>query len=328
MLSFYLNRLSIGSSEIQTIDLTTEFKNHEKKLIVVVNQLNKVENLQLTIENLATLTKEDQHVILQFETLKGRSRRIQKLYPKTIAKSLFIIDFIFHRVFSRLFIVKNIYSYISKGKIKILSKAEALGRMVFSGYQIESVENFDGLCTVLLKKSEQKLINKKPSFGPVFKMNRIGKNGKMIGVYKIRTMHPYSEYLQDFLIKLNGYGDQGKPKNDFRVTTWGRILRKYWIDEIPQLINVMKLEMKLVGLRPVSEYYFNELDQFQKERRLEQKPGCIPPYIAFNMGSSKDQVLKAEEMYLNMKKSKPFTTDTRVFFMAIKNIFFSKKRGS
>jgi lipopolysaccharide/colanic/teichoic acid biosynthesis glycosyltransferase len=227
-----------------------------------------------------------------------------------------------------LFIVKNIYSYISKGKIKILSKAEALGRMVFSGYQIESVENFDGLCTVLLKKSEQKLINKKPSFGPVFKMNRIGKNGKMIGVYKIRTMHPYSEYLQDFLIKLNGYGDQGKPKNDFRVTTWGRILRKYWIDEIPQLINVMKLEMKLVGLRPVSEYYFNELDQFQKERRLEQKPGCIPPYIAFNMGSSKDQVLKAEEMYLNMKKSKPFTTDTRVFFMAIKNIFFSKKRGS
>jgi lipopolysaccharide/colanic/teichoic acid biosynthesis glycosyltransferase len=328
MLSFYLNRLSIGSSEIQTIDLTTEIKNHEKKLIVVVNQLNKVENLQLTIENLATLTKEDQHVILQFETLKGRSRRIQKLYPKTIAKSLFIIDFIFHRVFSRLFIVKNIYSYISKGKIKILSKAEALGRMVFSGYQIESVENFDGLCTVLLKKSGQKLINKKPSFGPVFKMNRIGKNGKMIGVYKIRTMHPYSEYLQDFLIKLNGYGDQGKPKNDFRVTTWGRILRKYWIDEIPQLINVMKLEMKLVGLRPVSEYYFNELDQFQKERRLEQKPGCIPPYIAFNMGSSKDQVLKAEEMYLNMKKSKPFTTDTRVFFMAIKNIFFSKKRGS
>jgi len=328
MLSFYLNRLSIGSSEIQTIDLTTEFKNHEKKLIVVVNQLNKVENLQLTIENLATLTKENQHVILQFETLKGRSRRIQKLYPKTIAKSLFIIDFIFHRVFSRLFIVKNIYSYISKGKIKILSKAEALGRMVFSGYQIESVENFDGLCTVLLKKSGQKLINKKPSFGPVFKMNRIGKNGKIIGVYKIRTMHPYSEYLQDFLIKLNGYGDQGKPKNDFRVTTWGRILRKYWIDEIPQLINVMKLEMKLVGLRPVSEYYFNELDQFQKERRLEQKPGCIPPYIAFNMGSSKNQVLKAEEMYLNMKKSKPFTADTRVFFMAIKNIFFSKKRGS
>ena len=82
MLSFYLNRLSISLSDIQTIDLTTEFKNHEKKLIVVVNQLNKVENLQLTIENLATLTKEDQHVILQFETLKGRSRRIQKLYPR------------------------------------------------------------------------------------------------------------------------------------------------------------------------------------------------------------------------------------------------------
>jgi lipopolysaccharide/colanic/teichoic acid biosynthesis glycosyltransferase len=328
MLSFYLNRLSISLSDIQKVDLNSKFKNHEKKLIVVINQLNEVENLQLSIENLATLTKENQLVILQFETLKGRSRRIQKIYPKIIANTLFLIDFILHRVFSRLFIVKKMYSFISKGKIKILSKAEALGRMVFSGYQIESVEHFDGLCTVLLKKTSKRLINEKPSFGPVFKMNRIGKNGKIIGVYKIRTMHPYSEYLQDFLIKLNGYGDQGKPKNDFRVTTWGRILRKYWIDEIPQLINVMKLEMKLVGLRPVSEYYFNELSQFQKERRLEQKPGCIPPYIAFNMGSSKDQVLKAEEMYLDMKKSNPFTTDTRLFFMAIKNIFFSKKRGS
>jgi len=328
MLSFYLKQLSINFNDVQEIDLSCKFNNQGKKLIYVINPLNDVENLQLSIENLASLTTQNQFVILKFETLTGRSKRIQKIYPKIIAKSLFINEFILHRVFSRIILVKNIYSFLSKGKIKIISKAEGLGRMVFSGFQIESVEKFDGLCTVLLSKSNNRLLNRKPSFGLIFKMNRIGKNGEIIGVYKIRTMHPYSEFLQDYLVKLYGYGTQGKPKNDFRVTIWGRILRKYWIDELPQILNVLKLEMKLVGLRPVSEYYFNELDQFQKERRIKQKPGCIPPYIAFNMSSSKDQVLKAEEIYLDMKKKKPYTADALVFFMAIKNILFSKKRGS
>jgi hypothetical protein len=328
MLSFYLDRLSIDLIDVQELNLNNQFNNEQKRLIYVVNSLNDVNDLQLTIEKLSKSIKDDQLIILQFETLRGRLLRIQKKYPKIIANILITIEFILHRVLSRIFFLKNIYNLFSNGKIKIISKAEGLGRLVYSGFQIESTENINGLCFVLLTKSKKNLTDKRPSFGPIFRMNRVGKNGKIIGVYKIRTMHPYSEFLQEYLIKLNGYGTQGKPNNDFRVTSWGRILRKYWIDEIPQLVNVIKLEMKLVGLRPVSEYYFNELDHFHKETRIKQKPGCIPPYIAFNMGSAKDQVLKAEEIYIEMRKKKPYSTDIILFFVALKNIIFSKKRGS
>jgi lipopolysaccharide/colanic/teichoic acid biosynthesis glycosyltransferase len=328
MLSYYLDRLSINSLDVQELNLNNEFYNEQKRLIYVVNPLNNVNNLQLTIEKLSKQINDNQFILLQFETLRGRLRRIQKKYPKLIANFLIAVDFIVHRILSRILILKNVYHSFSKGKIKIISKAEGLGRLVYSGFQIESVENFNGLCYVLLTKSNKNLTDRKPSFGPIFRMNRVGKNGKIFGVYKIRTMHPYSEFIQDYLIKLNGYGVQGKPNNDFRVTAWGRILRKYWLDEIPQLINVMKFEMKIVGLRPVSEYYFNDLDPILKEQRMAHKPGCIPPYIAFNMASSKNDVLKAEDLYIQMKIKNPYTTDTRLFFMAIKNILFSKKRGS
>ena len=73
-------------------------------------------------------------------------------------------------------------------------------------------------------------------------MNRVGKKGKIIGVYKFRTMHPYSEFIHDYIIKTNGYNAKGKIKDDFRTSRWGKIMRKYWIDEIPQLYNVLKGE--------------------------------------------------------------------------------------
>ena len=53
-------------------------------------------------------------------------------------------------------------------------------------------------------------------------------------------MHPYSEYLHDYMIKNFGYSDKGKIKNDFRLTEWSGFIRKYWIDEIPQLINFLE----------------------------------------------------------------------------------------
>ena len=69
-------------------------------------------------------------------------------------------------------------------------------------------------------------------------MSRVGKNRKTIYVYKFRTMHPYSEFIQNDIYKKNRLDKSGKIKNDFRVTNWGRVLRKYFIDEIPQFYNL------------------------------------------------------------------------------------------
>ena len=85
-------------------------------------------------------------------------------------------------------------------------------------------------------------------------MNRIGKNGKSIQVFKFRTMHPYAEYIQDYIYKIHDLQKGGKFKNDFRVTTWGRIMRKLWIDELPMLINLVRGQLKFVGVRPLLRY--------------------------------------------------------------------------
>ena len=85
-------------------------------------------------------------------------------------------------------------------------------------------------------------------------------------------MYPYAEYLQDYIVKLNGYSKIGKPANDFRLPIWGKFFRKYWIDEIPQLLNVIKGDMSLVGPRPLAVKYLSLYNEEQKRRHLV-RPG-------------------------------------------------------
>ena len=64
---------------------------------------------------------------------------------------------------------------------------------------------------------------------------------KIIKVYKSRTMHPYAEFLQEYVYNTQGLQEGGKFKSDFRVTTIGKIFRAFWIDELPMIINLLKL---------------------------------------------------------------------------------------
>jgi lipopolysaccharide/colanic/teichoic acid biosynthesis glycosyltransferase/UDP-N-acetylglucosamine:LPS N-acetylglucosamine transferase len=102
------------------------------------------------------------------------------------------------------------------------------------------------------------------SSGPVFFLQeRIGKNKKSFFPYKFRTM-------------VQGAADKGLgftvAKDDERITKTGKFLRKYGIDEFPQLINVLKGEMSLVGPRPTLRYQVEKYNEFEK-RRLLAKPG-------------------------------------------------------
>ncbi|MDC1202910.1 sugar transferase [Crocinitomicaceae bacterium] len=328
MIDFYLNHLNLSSSDLQKVNLSDDFKNEGKKIIYLVKPINKFSFFQKKIKKLRKEINDDQYLVFRFQTLKGRIRRIEKKKPRFIAKTQVGLEFFFFRLIPRLFFFRKIYSYLSNETILILSKAEGLGRIVYGGFDIERVENSVSYSYVLASPSEKNHSSKKPSFGPIYGMPRIGKNGKIITVFKIRTMHPYSEFLHEYILKQNGYGEEGKPKNDFRVTTWGRILRKYWIDEIPQIFNVLKGELKLVGLRPVSEVYFNELGEEYRNMRINYKPGCIPPYVALNKKSSKEEVIEAEYEYIKMKKSSPYTTDIILFFRALTNIIAFNKRGT
>ncbi|MEJ2749348.1 MAG: sugar transferase, partial [Anaerolineae bacterium] len=118
------------------------------------------------------------------------------------------------------------------------------------------------------------LIIKLDSPGPVFfQQERVGKWGKTFGCYKFRSMYVDAEARKAELMDQNeADGVVFKMKNDPRVTRVGRIIRKLSIDELPQLINVIRGDMSLVGPRPpvpieVAQYKFDQL------HRLDTIPG-------------------------------------------------------
>ncbi|PGH73516.1 multidrug MFS transporter [Bacillus thuringiensis] len=111
--------------------------------------------------------------------------------------------------------------------------------------------------------------------GPVFfKQIRMGKNGRNFYMYKFRSMVTDAEKrLEDLLIQNEVSGAMFKMKDDPRVTQIGKFIRRTSIDELPQLINVLKGEMSLVGPRPPLPREVQEYTNYDRQR-LMVKPGC------------------------------------------------------
>jgi lipopolysaccharide/colanic/teichoic acid biosynthesis glycosyltransferase len=104
-------------------------------------------------------------------------------------------------------------------------------------------------------------------------------------------------------------------------------MRKYWLDELPQLINVLKGEMKLVGIRPLSKRFLAEYPEDVLQMRLKHKPGCVPPYVAL-LKQDVEEYIESERIYLMEKEKHPYSTDIKYFFKAIYNILTNKIRSA
>ncbi len=264
------------------------------------------------------------------ETLENRREIILKGYWKPLNYCMLFFDFIIHRVFPKLLFTKHIYFFLSKGRNRALSKAEVLGRLYSCGFEVDKVDYIDNLLVFSVIKVKKPDFNMHPTYGPLIALRRIGKNNDIVKVYKLRTMYPYSEYIQKYLIQENGYDQEnktGKIANDYRITTWGRWARKLWLDEVPQIINVIKGDLGIVGVRPLSVARFETLPEDVKTDRVKFKPGCIPPYVALLM-QDETKNIEAERIYLKNKKKYPFWTDFSYFFKAVWNILSGKIRSA
>lgn len=267
------------------------------------------------------------YFIGKVHTLDTHKNWMFKKFPRYIAAMLYTVDFIVHRVFPKLPWTKQVYYSITKGRSQIISQAEVLGRLVFCGFNIVDVKEIDERLYFIAQKAMTPSIDQNPTYGPFVKLERIGENGRIIDVYKFRTMHPYSEYLQDYIYQKEGLKKGGKIENDFRVTGWGKIARKLWIDELPMLYNWIKGDLNIVGVRPLSSHYFSLYPKALKKLRNHVMPGLVPPYYA-DLPETFDQICESERHYIESYLKRPFLTQWSYFWKAFYNITFRGVRSS
>lgn len=148
----------------------------------------------------------------------------------------------------------------------------------------------------------------------MFKQERNGKDGKIFKVYKFRTMKTTHE---EFKIEERVIKD-----NDSRVTRIGRLLRKTKLDEIPQLINIIRGEMSFVGPRPVLPIY-NDIYENWELKKFDVRPGLTG--LAQVMGNGELSVQERSYYDVIYALEGNFKTDCKVFFKTFKVIFKGEK---
>ncbi|MCB9224290.1 MAG: sugar transferase [Crocinitomicaceae bacterium] len=159
--------------------------------------------------------------------------------------------------------------------------------------------------------------------GPFYRQIRVGKNGKEFGLLKFRSMRPNSDQSGQLTVG-----------NDSRVTKVGRFIRKYKIDEFPQLLNIIKGDMSIVGPRPEVPKYVGMYNDDQK-RVLNVLPGLTDfatlEYINEQeiLGESSDpektyiEVVMPDKLSLNLKyvNQASFWLDIKLIFRTVAKIF-------
>lgn len=160
-------------------------------------------------------------------------------------------------------------------------------------------------------------------FAPVmFKHTRIKENGKEFGLYKFRTMVPNAEEILKEMLKKKKYREEWeefhKFDNDPRITKMGNILRKTSLDEIPQILNILKGDMAIIGPRPLIQ---EEVDAYgkRKDKLLSVKPG-LTGWWAVN-GRSATTNKKRMELELFYIDNLSLKLDIKIFFMTIIKVF-------
>ena len=159
-----------------------------------------------------------------------------------------------------------------------------------------------------------------PGASPLYTQVRVGKDGRTFKFYKFRSMVPNAEKkLEELLHKNEMEGPAFKIKDDPRITRVGRFIRRSSIDELPQLFNVLKGDMSLVGPRPP---LMREVSQYTDEQmmRVSIKPGIT---CYWQIQPKRNSLSFDEWFELDMKyiKERSFFTDVKILFKTVRAVF-------
>jgi exopolysaccharide biosynthesis polyprenyl glycosylphosphotransferase len=154
--------------------------------------------------------------------------------------------------------------------------------------------------------------------GPVFfRQERIGFKGKPFTMYKFRSM----------IVNAEPDGPRLSSRDDERITRWGRIMRKWRMDELPQLWNVIKGEMSLVGPRPERKYYIERITALRPEYKylFKVKPGITSwGMVNFGYAGSVEEMISRMPYDLLYVENASLALDYKILFYTIRTIFSGK----
>lgn len=321
---FSTNTFTLRSTDIYNI---RKLPNYRFDAIVNFMPLNQIRGVNKLFTTVNDKLPDNGIWVCCYEPQSVTKRNILKRYPLVIGWLYYAAFFCYKRVLPKLFMTSRLYFDITEGKNRVLSKAEVLGRLCYCGFEIIDERKKGDLNYVVARRKFRPEITARRLYGILVKLNRVGKNGKMFKVYKFRTMHPYSEFLQAYIYERYSLQEGGKFNHDIRVTTLGRILRKYWLDELPMMLNLIKGNMKLVGVRPISQHYFSLYSQELQNKRTKHKPGLLPPFYA-DMPKTLPEIEASEMRYLTMCEQKgTLKTDFIYFWKIFYTIVFKRARS-
>jgi lipopolysaccharide/colanic/teichoic acid biosynthesis glycosyltransferase len=316
------------ATRIRAVSVSELFASVKHTSRVVDNSapLNNVRRINEFLLALNQLLPSNALYIARAETIGQRKQRFQNRFGQGLFWFPYTLDFLFHRVLPKLPLLQRAYFALTRGSKRALSLTEILGRFAYCGFTIESFSEKGQETTFSVRKAAAPRTDE-PTYGPVIAIPRVGRDGQLVSVYKIRTMHPFAEYIQDYVYEKNSVASGGKFNNDFRITSWGRLLRRLWIDELPMVLNVLKGDLKLIGVRPLSRHYFGLYPAELQAMRTRYKPGLIPPFYV-DMPSSMDEIFASERRYLEQYEKSPLATDFRYGTRALYNILIRRKRSA
>lgn len=253
---------------------------------------------------------------------------IKKSYPFGLGNLMVLLAYFWHEMLPKIKMTRSFYFFFTGERHRTYSHTEILGRICRAGFKIVSEEERNGSLHVIAEKKSEPLERNDSCVSPILRMKRVGKDGRWIEVYKFRTMHSYSQYLQDYVYEKNQLNDSGKLANDFRVNIWGRLLRPIWFDELPMLWNVVRGDMKWVGVRPLTEHFFSLYTHDMQLLRTKVRPGMLPPfYYEKKTPHGLDEIQDSERRYIEAYLKHPFLTDWKYFWGTLYNIFIKMKRS-
>ena len=154
--------------------------------------------------------------------------------------------------------------------------------------------------------------------GPLFyTQKRVGQYGKEFKIYKFRSM----------VVDAEKSGALMATKKDVRITPFGRILRLFRIDELPQILSVIRSDMQFIGPRPERKVFVDQLNKINPVYNVRHlvKPGITGwAQVKYKYGENLDDSIKKLEYDLYYIKNKSITLDLRIIFKTITTVLFSR----